>query len=76
MPTADTATGMARAHVDRALADADRGGITRDALGRALLGLALDIFREEGRAPSDVASELRFEAGELESGGFHPFARP
>jgi hypothetical protein len=67
---------IAQEHVERALAEVDSASLSRDAFARALVGIALDLFQRSGRSTEDVASELRFEADNLECGGFHPFARP
>ena len=70
-----SATEIAQRHFSAAMAEAERAATGNDAVCRALLGLIVSKYLE-GRAVSDVQSELRFVADNCDPDTDFMFMRP
>jgi hypothetical protein len=62
-------------HVEAAVADAAKTGYPADAVGRALLGMAIDLFRRE-RPIDDIRRELEAALENLDPDEDYTFMRP
>lgn len=66
---------IVRPIVDTCLAEARAEGHPPDTVGRALLGMAIDIYRRE-RSLDDIRSELEAAIENLDPDEEHNFMRP
>lgn len=73
MPTAGD---IARKLTAQALAECDAAGQSRDALGRALFDQVIKIWREAGRDPEDIRTEIVTAAQHLDPDEDFMFMRP
>jgi len=70
-----SATEIAQLHFSAALAEAEKAGLDRDGVCRALLSLVVSKYLEN-RDLADVQSELRFVADHCDPGTDFMFMRP
>jgi len=70
-----SATDLARACVASAIKDAGESGLSEDAVARALISEAINIFKKT-RSNADIASELEFFAEHLSEEEDYNFMRP
>ncbi|HUO94342.1 MAG TPA: hypothetical protein VMU22_15560 [Rhizomicrobium sp.] len=70
-----SATTIARAHFENALADAEKDDAGRDAVARAMLALVIAKFLEY-RSVADVRAELLAAAENCDPDTDFPFMRP
>lgn len=60
----------------QALAECDKAGQSRDALGRAMFEAALKIWRDAGRSPDHIRTEIINAAQHLDPDEDFTFMRP
>jgi diphthamide synthase (EF-2-diphthine--ammonia ligase) len=66
---------IAEKHFKAMLAEAETAGLSRDALGRTLLWMIIDVYRET-RSQDDIKSEFEFVCENLDPEGDLIFMRP
>ena len=66
---------IARSHFERALAEAASHGYDGDALGRAMLALVIETYRQSRPIP-DIQAELRGAAENVDPDTDYMFMRP